>query len=66
MEKSVDLYVNDVYIGTFNNLGDASDFVIQIKPAFKALGSKFDVKVKTGKPKPDWYEMIFKIARECR
>jgi hypothetical protein len=65
MEKSVDLYVNDVYIGTFNNLGDASDFVIQIKPAFKALGSKFDVKVKTNR-KLDWYEMMFKIARECR
>lgn len=65
MEKSVDLYVNDHYIGTFNNLGDAADFVNQIKPVFKAMGSKFDVKVKTDR-KPDWYEKVFKIAEECR
>lgn len=65
MEKSAELYVNDVYIGTFNNLGDAADFVNEIKPAFKAVGSKFEVKVKTDR-KPEWYEMMFKIARECR
>ena len=64
MEKSAELYVNDVYIGKFKNLGDADEFAREIEPAFKAMGSKFDVKVKIDR-KPDWYETMFEIAREC-
>jgi hypothetical protein len=64
MEKSAELYVNDVYIGKFDNLGDADEFAREIEPAFKAMGSKFDVKVQIDR-KPDWYETMFEIAREC-